>query len=66
MTPKQKQRLEAAILADLHDQSKTYVMIALSNKVGTNRVQDLAKAHGLNRRRGMKPGTRVAARFEQE
>ncbi len=52
-----KQELEDAILADLRDEM-LYVAIAAKHRVGTNRVQELAKQHGVSRRRGKKLGTK--------
>jgi hypothetical protein len=52
-----KQELEDAILAEL-TAGTLYLAIAAKYRVGTNRVQELAKKHGLNRKRGRKLGTK--------
>jgi len=64
MTPEQKQKLEEAILADLRDPSLTHMMIAIKHRVGTVRVQELGKKHGLQRKRGRRLGDRFATRYE--
>ena len=53
-----KQELDDAIVADLKDPTNLYVGIAAKHRVGTNRVQQLAKKHGLSRKRGLPPGTK--------
>ena len=50
-----RQALDEAILADLHDPTLTYIVIAVKHKVGQTRVHQLATAHNLNRKRGAKP-----------
>jgi hypothetical protein len=65
MNAEQKHTLERAILADLSDQSLTYLVIAYRHQVGTNRVQELAKLHNLTRKRGRKLGS-TATRPVQE
>ncbi len=52
-----KQELEEAILADLKNKM-LYVAIAAKYRVGTNRVQELAKRNGFARKRGQKVGTK--------
>jgi hypothetical protein len=52
-----KQELEEAILADLKGEM-LYIAIAAKYRVGTNRVQELAKKNGLTRKRGQKVGTK--------
>jgi len=55
MKKEQKQALDEAILADIHDPTLSYIVIAVKHKVGQTRVHQLATAHNLNRKRGPKP-----------
>ncbi len=54
-----KQELEDAILTELQA-GTLYLAIAAMHRVGTNRVQELAKNHGLLRKRGRKHGSKLA------
>lgn len=60
MTNEQKDALEAAILADLRNPELLYVEIAVRQKAGLNRICNLAKKHGLTRKRGLKPKKAVS------
>ncbi len=52
-------RKDAAIIADLRNPDLLHVEIAVRNRVGINRINRLAVANGLTRKRGKRPPTKL-------
>jgi hypothetical protein len=55
MTKEQKELLETAIVADLHNPALRHIDIAISRKIGLNFINRIAKNNGLGRKRGPRP-----------